>query len=247
MSRSRVRDWLWMSMEWSLREVDARGVAGGVGGVGEELADEVGGVDGHAGGELAGEEGFEEEVELAGVGEALDAGVAEAYGFALGLGDEGDVGLGVEGDADAGAVDGSAELGASVDMDEDAVVAEGDLGVVGVNEAGGGGGAADVVTSVGGVEELGAEGSFEGLGGDADFGGLGGGCGEEQEAEKGHGELREVHGLRIRQGWVGREQATAKAALLVERFEGYGWDLMLQVLRLRSLRSAQAASRHTSG
>src|SRR5947209_2327912 len=70
---------------------EGEGVAGGGGGVQEKFAHEVGGVDLHLGGEFAGEEGNQEEVELAVAGEALDAGVAEAYGFAFCFGNEGDV------------------------------------------------------------------------------------------------------------------------------------------------------------
>ena len=155
-------------------EVSERdGVAGGLGGFGEELAHEVGGVDLHLLGELAGEEGDEEEVELGGVGEVVDAGVAEADGLALGVGEDGDVDVAGEGDSDAVAVDAGSELGAGVDADDDAVVVEGDVGLFGVDVAGGVGVAAEVVAAVGGVEELGAEGALEGLGGDSDFGGAG--------------------------------------------------------------------------
>ena len=139
-----------------LEVIEGQGVAGLLGGVSQEFAHEVGGVDLHLLGELAAEERDEQEVELAGVAEALDAGVAEADGFLLGLGDEGDVGVGVEGDADAGAVYDGAELGSGVDVDDDTILLEGNVGVVGVDEAGGVSVAAHVVAAFGGVEELSA-------------------------------------------------------------------------------------------
>jgi hypothetical protein len=177
-----------------LEVVEGQGVAGLLGGVGQELAHEVGGVDLHLLGELVTEEGDEQEVELAGVAESLDAGVAEADGFFLGLGDEGDVGVGVEGDADAGAVNGGAEPGAGVDVDDDAVLLEGDVRVVGVDEAGGVDVAAHVVTAFRRVEELGAEGALEGLGRDFDFDGGGGSGGGKERGEycEAHPEMREL-------------------------------------------------------
>jgi hypothetical protein len=177
---------------------EGEGVAGGGGGVDKKFAHEVGGVDLHLGGELAGEEGDEKEVELAVTGEALDAGVAEADGFAFGLRDEGDVGVGGQSDSDAGSADGGSELGAGVDVDDDAVVLEGNVRVVGVDQAGGVGVAAHVVAAVGCVEELGAEGALKGQGGDFDLDGAGGGGYQEegagQEVEQGRG----LHSLKIR-------------------------------------------------
>ena len=126
------------------------------------------------------EEGLEEEVELAGVGEALDAGVAEADGLALGLGDEGDVGFGERETPTQEPWTVVPSLARAWTWTKMRSSWKETLGVVGVDEAGGGGGAADVVTGVGGVEELGAEGAFEGLGGDADLGGVGGNSGEER-------------------------------------------------------------------
>ena len=80
-------------------------VAGSGGGVDQEFAHELCGVDLHLGGKFSGEEGDEQEVKLAIVGEVLDAGVAEADGLALGFGDEGDIGIGSHGDSDAGPAD----------------------------------------------------------------------------------------------------------------------------------------------
>ena len=158
-------------------------VAGGLGGLGEEIAEFVGDVDLHFLWEFVAEEGDEEEVELLGLGEVVDAGVAEADGFAFGVGEDGDVGFGVEADAEAGAFEAGAELGVGVDVDDDAVVYEGDLGLVGVDVAGGFGVAADVEAALGAVEELLVERALEGLGGDFDLDGAGSGGGEAEEAE----------------------------------------------------------------
>jgi hypothetical protein len=130
------------------------------------------------------EEGDEEEVELLRLGEVLDAGVAEADGFALGFGEDGDVGFRREGEAEAGGLHAGAELGVGVDVDDDAVLDEADFGLVGVDEAGGVGVAAEVVAAVGAVEELLGESALEGVGGDADLDGAGGegrGCEAQQE------------------------------------------------------------------
>jgi len=64
-----------------------------------------------------------------------------------------------------------------VDADDDAVVAECDLGVLCVDLAGGLVIAAQVVASVGCVEELVLQGALKGLGGYADLGGAG--CGSK--------------------------------------------------------------------
>ena len=178
---------------------EGEGVAGGLAGGEEELAHEVGGVELHLGGHLAAEERDEEEVELAGVGEFFDAGVAEADGLAFGDGDEGDLGDGGEGDAEAGAVEAGAEFGTGVDADDEAVVAEGELGVIGVDEAGGVGVAAEIEAGFGGGEDLGDEGALEGGGGDADFDGVSGerqkGKGEEESAGRAEGHGRRIPGV----------------------------------------------------
>ena len=76
-------------------------------------------------------------------------------------------------------------------VNDDAVVLEGDVWVVGVDEAGGVGIAAHVVAAVGSVEELGAEGALEGLGGDLNLDGAGRDGGQEQgtgqKVEQGRG------------------------------------------------------------
>jgi len=137
-------------------------------------------------GELALEEGLEEEVELGGVGEAVDACVAEADGFAFGIGKDGDVDVAGQGDSDAVAVDSGSEFGAGVDADDDAVLHVGDVRLFGVDEAGRFCVSAKVVAAVGCIEELGFEGAFEGLGGDSDLGGTGlwGECGQQKETEE---------------------------------------------------------------
>lgn len=56
-----------------------------------------------------------------------------------------------------------------MDVNDDAVILEADLGLVGVDVAGSRDVAADVVAAFRSVEELGAEGALEGLGGDFDF------------------------------------------------------------------------------
>lgn len=183
-----------------LQVVETDLIAGGLGGLGEQLAEQCGGVDLHLLGEFAAEEGLEEEVELGRLAEVLDAGVAEADGLALGVGDDGDVGFGVEGDAEAGSVKAGAKFGVGFDVDDDAVAVEADLRVLGVGVAGGGGLAAEVVAAVL-VEELLVQRALEGLVGDVELNGVGGGGDEREGCEgkrwsKGAG----VHGNSIRDG-----------------------------------------------
>ncbi len=109
----------------------------------------------------------------------LDAGVAEADVFALRLGDDGDIGFGVDGDSDAGPVHGGAELGMGFDVDPDAVLLEGDLGVFGVDEAAALGLALDVVAVSGRGEELLVERALQRAGGDLDLGGVSSGWREQ--------------------------------------------------------------------
>lgn len=92
-----------------LEVVELEDVAGGVWRVDEQGAHHLGGVELHLGGQLAAEEGYEEEAEFAGGAKALDAGVAEADGFAFGFGNDGDVSVSVETHADAGVADARAE------------------------------------------------------------------------------------------------------------------------------------------
>ena len=203
----------------NLHGVDLEGaefdfVAGGFAGFGEELADEVGGVDFHLLRELAAQEGHEEEVEFLGFGEVLDAGIAKTDGFTLGVGDHGDIGFGSESDAEAGGSHGLAEAGAGLDVHEDAVVLEGDPGFSGVNEAGGFVVAADVEAVVLRVEELLVEGALESLSGDADFDGVGSGG----EGEKGQGQGRELHEYEDKGRWGEiREQRLEIRALPQQR------------------------------
>jgi hypothetical protein len=89
-----------------------------------------------------------------------------------------------------------------VDVHDDAVVLEGDVGVIRVDEAGGVGVAAHVVASVRGVEELGAKGTFEGLGGDLDLDSVGGYGGQQESAGQKVKQGRGLHELRIRHGEI---------------------------------------------
>ena len=179
-------------------EVDEEGVAGDLHGVdvelvelhvvtgrfsgfGEEQFEEVSHVDFHLLRELFAEEGNEEEVEFLGGGEVVDAGVAEADGFAFGLREDGDVGVRGEADSDAGAEHAGAELGFGFDVDDDAVFFEGDFGVLRVDVAGLSVGTLDEVFAVGAVEELLLERALERLGRDAEFDGM---RGERRDAEE---------------------------------------------------------------
>ena len=85
-----------------LEAVEGDFVAGGGGGAGEGLAEEVGGIDLHAGGDLVGKKRLEDEVELLVAADAVYAGVTEADGLAIALRGKGDFGGEGEGDADAG-------------------------------------------------------------------------------------------------------------------------------------------------
>jgi pectinesterase len=195
-------------------------------GGGEELADEVGGVDLHLLGEFAAQERDEEEVELFGFGEVLDAGVAEANAFALGVGDDGDVGLGVEADAEAGAVEGFAEPGVGFDVDDDAVGGEADLGVFGVDEAGGVGVAADVVAVVGAGEELFQEGALKGFGGDFDLEGVGGQRREGEQGGETDGGGGGTHVGRISDGAVWAFGLASAVCCIQGRFAVRAGDMM---------------------
>lgn len=147
-------------MNFELVEGDVE--AGGEGGSLEGFAEEIGGVDLHAGRDLVAEERHEEEIELAGLADMLDAGVAKADGFAFGVGNEGDLGGGSEREADAAAGDGGAEPGVNLNLDEDAVGGKGELRILREDRAGGLGVALEVVAAVGTAEELLLEGALEG-------------------------------------------------------------------------------------
>ncbi len=104
----------------------------------------------------------------------LDAGVAEADGLALRVGDDRDVGLGGKAHAEAVAADFGAQFGACLDVDEDALVLEADLRVLRVSITTAVTFAAKIVASVSRGEELFVEGALERLGGDFDLNGAGG-------------------------------------------------------------------------
>jgi hypothetical protein len=131
-----------------------------------------------------GEEGNEEEVQLARVRQVIDAGIAEADGLALGIGEDGDIDVAGEGDADTGSDDGGAEPGAGVEADDDTVVVEGDVGLFGVDVTGGVSVATKIIASIRAVKELRLEGAFERLGRDADLRCMGRGSHKEDSVEK---------------------------------------------------------------
>ena len=112
------------------------------------------------------------------------------------FGNEGDVGIRGHGNPDAGSADGSPELGAGMDVDDDAVLLERDVGVVGVDVAGGVGVSAHVVATVGSVEELGAEGALKGLGGDIHLDGAGWRGGQQEDAGQEVEQGRRLHGFK---------------------------------------------------
>ena len=177
-----------------LQVVEREVVAGGLGGFGEKLADEVGGIDLHLLGELAAEEGNEEEVELLVVAEVLDAGVAEADGLALRVGDDRDVRLGIEADAEAGTTHFGTQFGVGFDVNQDAFVLKADLRVLRVSITATVTSAAEVVAAIGRAEELLVERALERLRGDADLNGAGGQCERQgQDREKAAEDARGIH------------------------------------------------------
>lgn len=136
------------------------------GGAGKELAEQVGDVDRHLLWQLAAEEGDEEEVEFLRLAQIFDTGVAKADVFVLRVGQDGDVRLGRQAEAEACAVETRPELGMRVDVHDDAVLDEGDLGLVDIGVAGGVLVSANVIAALRSGEKLGGESVFEGLGGD---------------------------------------------------------------------------------
>jgi hypothetical protein len=148
-------------------------VAGSGRGVGQSLAEQVGGVDFHAGRDLVAEKGHEDEVQLLLVGDPVEAGVTEADGFSLGVGGDGDDGGQIEGEAEALVAEGFADFGVDHHLDGDASVSEDDLGLFGIGVAGRLLVAFDVVASVLTAEELLAEGAVNGATADAELDGAG--------------------------------------------------------------------------
>jgi hypothetical protein len=152
-----------------LELIERERVAGRLGRVAEELAHEGGGVDLHLCGDLVAKEGLEEKVEFSGFTEPFDTCIPKADALFFGLGDERDVGVGGERDADAGSVEGSAELCFGMNVDDDAVLDEGDVWGFRVDVTGRSRSAADIVTALRPIEELSTQSAFEGLGRDSDF------------------------------------------------------------------------------
>jgi hypothetical protein len=101
-----------------------------------------------------GEKWDQQKVKLFRVGQVIDAGVAEADGFALRVGKNRDIDIAGERDSDAGAIDSGAEFGASVDVNNDTILLKGNTRRISVDEAGGVAIAAKVVAPVGGIKEL---------------------------------------------------------------------------------------------
>jgi len=79
----------------------AHGIACAFSGFGEQLADLVSGVHLHGLGQLAAEEGREQKVQFFRLRKLFDAGIAEADGLALCIGDHGDIRFRIQADADA--------------------------------------------------------------------------------------------------------------------------------------------------
>ena len=157
-------------------------VAGGGGGVGEGLAEDVSGVDLHAGRHLVTEEGAEEEVELGAVRDFVEAGVAEADGFSFSVGGQGDdCGDGEGWESDAGSANGRSHAGVGFDADDDAVLGEGEMGVFNPGGAGRFRVASEVIASVGAGEKLLFERAFQGIAGYAHLDRPGGGCAGDGE------------------------------------------------------------------
>jgi hypothetical protein len=110
----------------------------------------------------------------------IDAGIAEADGLALSVRKNRDIDITGKRNSDAGAVDSGSEFRAGVDVDDNAVLHEGDARRIGVDEAGGAAIATKIVTPIGSIEELGFEGALQRLGGDADLGCM---CSRSQEKD----------------------------------------------------------------
>jgi hypothetical protein len=165
-------------------------VARGCGRVFEGFAQQVGGVDFHAGRDLAAEKRCQDEVQLGVVANFIDAGVAEAYGFSLAVGSKGNLGRQGESEADAGAGYLLAEVGVGLQTDDDSVIYEFELGVFGVDVTGGLGVSLEVVATVGAAEKLLLEGSLNGVAGDFEFDGAGRGAqaGQAQAGQQDSGD-----------------------------------------------------------
>jgi hypothetical protein len=115
------------------------------------------------------EEGLEEKIELFGFAEPFDTCIPKADALFFSLRNKRDIGVGGEGDADARAMEGSTELCFGMDVDDDTVIDEGDVGGFGVDVTGRRRSAANVIAALRPVEELSAQSAFKGLGGHPDF------------------------------------------------------------------------------
>ncbi len=152
-----------------LQRVERERVAGGFGRAAEKLTHQDGCVDLHLRGDLVAQEGREDEVQLSGLAEPFDPRIAKSDALFLGFWDERDVGVGGERDAEADSANRGAELRLGVNANDDAVLHESDVGRLGIDVAGRGGVATDVVAALRAIEELGAQRALEGLGGDLDL------------------------------------------------------------------------------
>jgi hypothetical protein len=103
-------------------------------------------------GKLAREKRHKKEVKLTRIGEVVDARVAEADRLALRVRENRDVDVAGDGDTDAGPAERGSELGAGVDVDDDAVLNKGDARVFRIDEACGLVIAAEIVAAVGRIE-----------------------------------------------------------------------------------------------
>jgi hypothetical protein len=185
-----------------LQVIELHVIACGGGGLGEDLTEQIGGVDLHLLRQLAAEKRNQEEVEFLGRGELFDAGVAEADGFALRVGDDGDVCFRGEAHAEASGADVFSEPSVCLKVNPDAVVLERHFGLGGVDIAGGVPVAADVEAVVFAGEDLGVEDALESLCGDLDFDGARGGAGGEEHA---YGcEMAKLHALQDNGDWTFR-------------------------------------------
>jgi hypothetical protein len=119
------------------------------------------------------EKGDEQEVELARVREVIDARITKANRLAFRIGEDGNVHVASNRDAHAVSVNSCPEFSSRVDMDDDAILVEGNAWIFGIDEAGGFRVAAKIIATVGAIEELSLEGALHGLGGDSDLSGVG--------------------------------------------------------------------------
>jgi len=145
----------------NLEPVQRHFIAGGGGCSGQRLAQQVSRIDLHVGRQLVAEEGRDQEVQLPLIDDLVEAGIAEAYRFAIAKRGQRNLRRGVQGDSQAGIAPRLAQPGVRLDDDHDAVLDETELRVVGVDIAGRLRRAFQVIASVGTAEELLLEGSLQ--------------------------------------------------------------------------------------